>query len=320
MGLFDAFRKKKNEDEVKSEQKNKEEDFDIDKINARIGSKTEIGSSNKKSYEEQNRERERRVEEKLRKIKEAAQKSVEEKEREWAAKQKELENRKKEYYEETEKNSKEFFDYANKEIERMQRATDEITDNNKRIMTDIEERIKQTDNLPGAQLSLEVAREGAQSVFDDVEKEKRKELLKKYKSLERFYERIDLRIYSASFNLEQKKMFTELTQEQKDSMHVPYIIEKMCLDEKMPFNVTTKEDIEEFKKMSKYMTEENYTSGIELLSSFGVLDITDEEMFSASFNLYSLKTRDEIKRQSELSGMFGDKKDDSSQKGDSNTK
>lgn len=229
-----------------------------------------------------------------------------------------LEDRKKQYSEETEKNTKEFFEFANKEKEQMQKETEKIIDSNMKIIADVEGRLKQIDNLPGAQRADEVARNQAIKLRNVADQAKKDKELEKYKEIESAFIMYNgLGLIPTKFDKEQKTRFFELTKDQKDDMFLPYLIEKIYSgidDDK------TKKYLKERIRDKGEKIQEQYTSGVELLQAFGLIDIKDKEIFSFSFDKYSLKTRDEIKRQSELSGMIDDKKDDSFEKGGSNTK
>lgn len=303
MGLFDAFKKKK--EDPKKEQSKKEEEFDLDKIDARIGLRTGIESNNKKNYEEQ-----------VQRVKEAVRGPIEEKELE--EKQKELENIQKQYYEGTEQSTKDFFEYTNKKIERLERETNELIDNEKRIIADIDERIKQTDKLPGAQRENKVAGEQMKNILEEAKTEKEtKSFEEKYKKISEVYDSLDLGIASSKFDKTQRIKYIALSKEQKDDILAPYLIEKIYsgLDDEK-----TKSKLKKHLRNKGEKVQEQYTSGVELLQALGLIEITDTNCFSASFKLYSLKTREEIKRQSELGSMLDDEKEDSSQKDDSNTK
>lgn len=307
MGLFDRFKKDKKEED------NKKAIETLEKTKEEV-EREAIEAERNRSWEEKNREREKRLEEQMKLMKENAKKAAEEKERELAAKQQELENRKRQYVEETEKSTREFFEFANREKERMQKETDRIENDALKKYTDIKDRINQANNAPGMQHKRAVAVEQ----YKKIEKEALlevplKEFKEKYKEIESAFNGVDIGIIPLKFDIEKKRKFSELTQEQKDDMFIPYFVEKISL------GAAIKEDKNILKKYIRDKgknIQEQYTSGIELLSSFGLVDITDKEMFSSSFNLYSLKTREEIKKQIELSGMFDEEKDASNQKSD----
>lgn len=231
---------------------------------------------------------------------------------------KELENRKKHYNEETEKDIKEFFEFANTEQEQMQKETEKIIDSNMRTIANFDERLKQTDNLPGTIRTRNVAAEEYHKIFEEVKEEKNtKSFEEKHEQISKMYSRLSLGLIPSNFDETQKKKYMKLSKEKKDDLLIPYLIEKIYSgidDDK------TIKDLKERIRDKGEKIQEQYTSGVELLQSFGLIDITDPDCFSASFKQYSLKTRDEIKTQNELSQMFSETEADSFQKGDSNIK
>ena len=314
MGLFDIFGKKKKEESTEPKKEEKHIEYNVDEIS------TSFYIDRQKRYEEQNKERERQIEENMRKMKEAARQEIErkEKERQLAQKQRELEQAQRKYDIETSKQLEEFNRDVRQMTDKMQAEIDKTTKEKENYIVDISKRIEEVENSPEAKRINNVAAELATEFLETAKTEKLTKLFEeKHKKISEVSGRLTLGIIPSSFDETQKKKYIGLSNEQKDDLLIPYLIEKISLgigDE------MTKRNLNKRIRDNGKKIPEQYTSGVELLQSFGLIDITDKEVFSVSFDKCSTKSRDEIKRQSELSGMIDDKKDDSFEKGGSNTK
>lgn len=315
MGLFDMFGKKKKEESTEPKKEEKHIEYNVDEIS------TSFYIDRQKRYEEQNKERERQTEENLRKMKEAARQEVErkEKERQLAQKQRELEQAKKEYDRETSKQLDQFERETQQMKNKMQAEIDKTTQEQEHIYAYLSKELEEVNNLPGNKRAMETAVKQYNSLLKKAETEKKEKEFEKYEKISTMLmssEEWGLGIYFKD-NKEEVLKYRELSDDDRNCFFVPFLIEKKSYG---LAGVDDLKNLDQMRKNSKMSIKEQYTRGLVLLQELQLIDITDADIFSKTFKEFSTMNRDEIKRQSELSGMIDDKKDDSFEKGGSNTK
>lgn len=317
------FGKKRNEEEIEKEKKRLEEEKDKLKNISDDDLKRELESMTSGSLQSSlNRPQQAQIQ--AQKMKDAAQKAMREreirreqerKEQELARMQKELEEQRRQGTEELEESKNEIIGYAREEINRINKETDEIAARNIDAASSISSRLSSMP-MPGFERSRNIAIDKINEIYAAAQKDTptAKKFEEMYGEIEGLSTWMDLGILPKSFSDEQKQRFKELTQEQKNDLLIPYYVEKIEL------GLNTQEDKEKYKGLLRdkgTKIPEQYTAGVELLQSFGLINVENKDCLSTSFDQYSTKSREDVKKQAEMKAMSDQPKSNAVQ--DSNT-